>query len=275
MRLSRTIGPSHNVGEADTLAIKTALNRLGLYSIPSYGQTPYPDEAMFDGIKAVQRQLGLWPSGIMRPDGLEHQAITTAMASQQAKGGAGGHGSVHVRAYSQDRDGHLTQVQAHERSAPGSGPDTPVRESPPPMTNPVPGGKIRGTDGYGDGHFGAYRMHGPHEGVDIVVQPGQTIASPTDGTIVRTDVLPYGKGSPYRGIEIKSASGHRIKMFYVTPGLPVGTKVKAGDPIAKAQDISKEYPPNKRGVMTPHVHVEVRNKNGGLIDPAGMVSGSR
>ncbi|MEO5336788.1 MAG: peptidoglycan-binding protein [Magnetospirillum sp. WYHS-4] len=117
MKLSKTVGPSYNVNAADTLEIKRALNRLGFYPIPPYGLTDLPDGAMFDGIEAVQRRLGLPPTGVMRPNGPEHRAIAASLDRQEAAGGAGGPGTVHVQAYSQSRAGHAVQVSAHERGA--------------------------------------------------------------------------------------------------------------------------------------------------------------
>lgn len=64
-------------------------------------------------------------------------------------------------------------------------------------------------------------------------------------------------------------------MFYMIPDVSVGTPIKAGDPVGTAQDVSKKYPPNEVGTMTPHIHVEVRNKKGDLIDPTRIATGSR
>jgi len=52
----------------DVLAVKRALARAGLYQIPRWGFTDFPDEAMFRGIEALQRQLGHpRADGIVRP----------------------------------------------------------------------------------------------------------------------------------------------------------------------------------------------------------------
>jgi murein DD-endopeptidase MepM/ murein hydrolase activator NlpD len=274
MKLSTTIGPSYNVGESDTLEVKRALLALGHYTIPSYGLTPYPDQAMFDGIKAVQRALGLSPTGVMRPDGPEHRAIA---ASLEAEGGAGGPGIVHVRAYSQDRAGHAVQVSAHERGAPGAGANAPVGGSSglPKMENPVHDGTMRQCDGspYGCGHFGARRMRNgkpySHEGVDIAVPPGKPIYSPVAGTIIRNDIDPYGNGK-FQGTSIRTDDGHVVRILYVNSHLRKGTRVEPGTPIGTAQDLSPAYPPVGKTRMTNHVHVEVI-KNGTHVDPTGLL----
>ncbi len=272
MQLTRSIGPGHNMAEVDTLEIKRALHRLGLYAIPSYGLTPYPDRALFDGVQEIQHQLGLRPSGEMRPDGPEHLAINSTLENTECAGGPDD--AVHVKGYSQNREGQTVSVSAYERGAPGMGSNAPVGSSSslPRITNPVEGGIMRGKDGRGEGYFGAKRGHGPHQGVDIVVKPGQVVVSPVNGKVVRTNVRPYGDDSKYGGVEIESEDGHRIKMFYVTPNIPTGTRVKAGEPVGTAQDISQKYPDRGKGPMTPHVHVEVR-KDGEIINPTGSIFG--
>jgi len=142
------------------------------------------------------------------------------------------------------------------------------------MKNPIPGGTLRGKDGWGEGRFGSSRSNHVHRGVDIVVTPGQTVQSPVDGKVVRTEVKPYEDDPSFRGIEIETADGHKVKMFYMKPDISPGTTVKTGDPIGSAQDISKRYPDKGNGPMTPHVHVEVW-KGGMPIDPTGSIFGKR
>ena len=65
-------GPvAHNlaVDERDTVDTKKALARLGHYSVPKWGVTPYPDTAMFEGVKSFQRSQGLAVDGRMSKDG--------------------------------------------------------------------------------------------------------------------------------------------------------------------------------------------------------------
>ncbi len=64
--------------------------------------------------------------------------------------------------------------------------------------------KIR-SDGYGDGRFGASRDQGKrqHEGIDLVVTPGESILSPITGKIVRY-AYPYPDDSRYSGVHIQN-----------------------------------------------------------------------
>lgn len=282
MKLSKTVGPSYDVKAADTLEIKRALNRLGFYPVPSYGLTDMPDQAMFDGIKAVQRRLGLPPTGVMRPDGPEHRAIAASLNRQEAAGGAGGPGPVHVQAYSQNRGGHAVRVSAHERGGPGGGANAPVGGSKlPPMENPVHNGTMRQCDGppYGCGHFGADRKGSdgkirPHLGVDIAVAPGQPVYSPVKGTIEGPPFDPYKPGDRayglYKGVTIRTDDGHLVRIMYINPHVRSGTRVEAGTPLGTAQDLSKGYPPAGKVRMTNHVHVDVK-KDRMPKDPTGML----
>ncbi len=90
MRLSRRVGRDITIEEADTTAIKTGLQRLGFYEEPSYGMTPYPDDGMFEGIKALQTWLGVDATGTIRPGGAEEAARSNVLAD------AGSDGKVHV-----------------------------------------------------------------------------------------------------------------------------------------------------------------------------------
>lgn len=69
LMLKQPFGRNHNVDLDDSLSIKRALNSLGYYQIPRHGLTPYPDEALFKGIKAFQRDSRLRADGIMEPGG--------------------------------------------------------------------------------------------------------------------------------------------------------------------------------------------------------------
>lgn len=70
-----------NTDERDTLQTKAALKKLGYYTTPSYGITPYPDEHMFDGIKAYQRNFGLNVDGVMAKGGETEQSLKQNLAA--------------------------------------------------------------------------------------------------------------------------------------------------------------------------------------------------
>lgn len=67
--LNRSIGPDSTMDLNDVLTTKRALHRIGAMPIPTYGLTPYPDQAMIDGLRTFQRRAGLRVDGVMRPDG--------------------------------------------------------------------------------------------------------------------------------------------------------------------------------------------------------------
>lgn len=124
--------------------------------------------------------------------------------------------------------------------------------------------KIRGCDASGCGHFGAGRGTRLHDGVDIVVIPGETITSPISGKVIKHPYV-YPGDLKFRGIDIENET-YLVRMFYLSPSVAVGLSVNAGQPIGIAQDISKKY----TKPMTIHIHVEVY-ENGKLIDPTNLI----
>ena len=122
------------------------------------------------------------------------------------------------------------------------------------MVNPT-GGKIR-NDKAGVGLFGASRGGRRHRGVDLLCVPGQAVLAPISG-VYRRIAYPYSGNKEYLGVCLQN-SKCEIKLFYVRPFISVGKKIKAGDAIGTAQDISKKY----GGGMKPHIHMEISN-----IDP--------
>lgn len=257
----------------DVLAAKRVLIAAGLYKVPEWGLTSFPDEAMFRGIEALQRRIGqARPDGNVRPDNDTAQA--------------GNGGTIHVNAYEQNRGGHATPVSEHFRGSPGhgngkrgggSGNDLPLLSS--PVDNP----RVRGRDGYGEGHYGANRTdkhNGPlpsHKGVDIVTEPGQVIKSPVTGTMGRP-FDPYrtnpDKKNKLSAIRIETDDGHIVEVLYVdtdATGLKKSDHVIAGQSIGTAQDLSTVYPPKKEGSMTNHVDIRIKDKNGIYKDPTPIL----
>lgn len=120
----------------------------------------------------------------------------------------------------------------------------------------------RETDSYGSGSYGASRDEGKrkHEGQDYVSIPGDPIFAPFDGEYERM-AYPYGDDKRYTGMVFLQYP-YRITVFYVSPKVPTG-KVKAGDIVGFAQDLSPKY----KGI-TNHIHVEIENRLGfGKSDP--------
>ena len=125
--------------------------------------------------------------------------------------------------------------------------------------------KIR-NDGYGYGRFGARRSGHSHNGIDLVVTPGESILSPITGKIVRY-AYPYTDDSRYSGVHIQNDE-YLVKMFYLSPVLAKpGQQVMQGQAIGTAQKISTKYGSG----LIDHVHVEVwLNGTNKAIDPAPL-----
>jgi len=126
--------------------------------------------------------------------------------------------------------------------------------------------KIRGSDPFGSGAYGASRGDRKHEGVDIVTIPGQDIFSPITGKVVRI-AYPYGNDLNYKGLLIENTN-YEVKIFYIAPVANiVGTHVMAGQKVAIAQNISAKH----GAAMINHAHIEVRNKKTKLlINPTNL-----
>jgi murein DD-endopeptidase MepM/ murein hydrolase activator NlpD len=125
--------------------------------------------------------------------------------------------------------------------------------------------KIRGTDSFGSGAFGAKRSNHIHQGIDIVTKVGENILSPISGVVTRFP-SPYGDDLRWSGIEIKNET-FSVKIFYVSTVVSANTVVKSGQKIAVSQNINSKY----GGDMTNHAHLEVRDtKTNKIIDPTNL-----
>jgi hypothetical protein len=123
--------------------------------------------------------------------------------------------------------------------------------------------KSRVRDAYGSGQYGASRDAGvrTHNGIDIIVAPGEKIFSPIKGDIVR-QAMPYRDDPNYKGIVLKGVDdwdGYELKIFYVE-GLFSG-RANETQEIGSAQNLTLRYP-----TITNHIHLEVRYL-GILVDP--------
>jgi len=126
--------------------------------------------------------------------------------------------------------------------------------------------KFRGSDAFGSGAFAASRSGGTrgHNGVDVVTTVGQAILSPITGQVTRI-AYPYSDDKRYTGLEIVN-SDYKVKLFYVSPTVVIGTPVKAGQKIAIAQNIAAKYGTG----MINHVHIEAYDKKGNLLNPTNL-----
>lgn len=123
--------------------------------------------------------------------------------------------------------------------------------------------KSRVRDAYGSGQYGASRDAGvrTHNGIDIIVAPGEKIFSPIKGNIVR-QAMPYRDDPNYKGIVLKGIEqwdGYELKIFYVE-GLFSGEAFESQE-IGSAQNLTLRYPG-----ITNHIHLEVKYQ-GILVDP--------
>lgn len=164
-----------------------------------------------------------------------------------------------------DAEGAVNEDEAENAQA-GTDDDRPTSRSPVP--NPV----MR-NDGEGSGEFGAKRLGGrKHQGIDILVNSGDEVVSPVDGTIDK--IAPAYSDPKYEGLQavtITGDDGLEYKFLYVAPtdaeGNPLIKKddrVSAGDPIGSAQNRGA-YEPN--GKMKDHIHIEIRDESKEIVDP--------
>ena len=222
MRLTRRIGSDTSVTESDTLSVKAALQRLGLYATPRYGMTPYPDEAMIAGLKAVQTRLGREATGSIRPGGPEEAVLGRALADNS---GGGASGVVHVRSYEQSRDGQEVQVSDYVRRAPGNGSGLQVS---------APGGSRGSTRGGGVGPLLDFGLGGVLGGVGSLLDfalegisdAAGSLAELAEGGNVMTDAWASFLGSDalppnLRNVDmsfIQIGEGTRLKAYFPEGG---------------------------------------------------------
>lgn len=124
--------------------------------------------------------------------------------------------------------------------------------------------KLRDCDPFGCGNFGAPRGTRKHNGIDLIVSPGQDIFSPITGKVTRI-AYPYASDLSYKGLEIVNEQ-YKVKIFYINPTVAIPSVVTAGQKIAEAQNIAAKY----GSTMTNHVHFEVRNALNQVIDPTNL-----
>jgi murein DD-endopeptidase MepM/ murein hydrolase activator NlpD len=122
--------------------------------------------------------------------------------------------------------------------------------------------QIRGCNSTGCGSFGASRGGRAHNGIDINFDPDEIVKSPINGVVTRTGFRVYSNSRPeLKGMEIQADSGEIIKLFYVKDWRNPGTRIKKGDYIARAVNMTQYY----SAAMPNHVHIELR-QNGVIQD---------
>jgi len=118
--------------------------------------------------------------------------------------------------------------------------------------------RIRKSDNWGSGYFGAPRGNRPHLGIDLIYSPDEEIRAPFDLTINRVS-YPYAS-SPYSGIAFTTSSGdtnYDGRLWYMLPDFgSIGKSFKRGQIIGVAQQINEKYPG-----MINHVHLQLEKLN--------------
>ena len=110
-----------------------------------------------------------------------------------------------------------------------------------------------------------------HAGVDIVVKDGEPVYAPFDLQFVRI-AYPYKNYPTLEGAEyiVKNVNGvSKMKLFYFSPDKSKKVFQK-GDVIGVAQRVSKKYDHIRKG-MTDHVHFELYDQHGKIVDPTPFV----
>lgn len=136
-----------------------------------------------------------------------------------------------------------------------------------PVVSPL---KIR-TDAAGNGNFNAGRIGHVHQGVDLLVAPGQPVFMPFTGKVVRR-AYPYPNSPEWSGLLIEGLgiwSGFSVKIFYMSPlAGTLGKSLAKGKKIGAAQAIRTKYPNSP--AMQNHIHLELRHGTK-VIDPTEVI----
>ena len=118
--------------------------------------------------------------------------------------------------------------------------------------------KLRGSDAWGSGSYGADRGNRKHRGVDYAAAEGTYILSPCIGLVTKLGTA-YKKDPHWRFVEITDLSGRRHRIFYITPLVHLSQTVTVLDAIGIAQNISLKYQQQDPSIspMVNHVHHEI------------------
>lgn len=122
----------------------------------------------------------------------------------------------------------------------------------------------RQPDAYGSGAWMAPRGTRKHQGIDLVLNPGERLASPVAGQVTRLGYT-YSDDLSYRYVEV-SVRSYRFRFFYLQPLVSVGDAVEVGDVLGIAQDLGTRYPNG----ITNHTHFEIRDAHGAHVDPTPL-----
>ncbi len=116
------------------------------------------------------------------------------------------------------------------------------------------------SDKWGQGHFGAPRGRREHTGQDYLCPPGTLVVSPVSGTVIKHG-YPYADDLSFRYVRVETEDRDIHDVFYVSPSVPVGEKVKECDVIGTSQKLGDRYPD-----IDEHIHHQIKI-NGNYVDP--------
>ena len=115
----------------------------------------------------------------------------------------------------------------------------------------------REQDGWGNGEYGAPRGDRKHKGIDYAVGVHPLV----EGVVTKIG-YPYGDDLFFRYVEVTDEKDYRWRYFYLEPKVSVGDKVCQNTLIGTLQGLGGRY-----DKITPHVHLEVKDKNGNYFNP--------
>lgn len=79
------LAQNSNAHPWDVVKIKSLLQALGHYEAPDWGLSEFPDRALFDAIRAFQKELGLRVDGVLKPQGETQMALAGAVSQDQSR----------------------------------------------------------------------------------------------------------------------------------------------------------------------------------------------
>lgn len=124
---------------------------------------------------------------------------------------------------------------------------------------------VRACDKWGCGYFGASRGNRTHNGVDLACYKGSVVLALKAGLVTKIG-YPYDPNDKKKGhlryVEVLTGEGEHMRYFYICPSVRVNEMVDVNDEIGTAQGLLSIYPE-----ITDHIHFEVKNANGDILDP--------
>jgi murein DD-endopeptidase MepM/ murein hydrolase activator NlpD len=129
--------------------------------------------------------------------------------------------------------------------------------------------RLRGDDDWGSGRYKAPRGNRRHNGIDVVISPGDIIESLTYGVVTKIgwcySVAKHPEKEHLRYVQV-TLDGNDFRYFYTEALVAQGDKIKPGDSLGIAHDLQPFYPG-----ITDHYHFEIIDANGEYADPAEMI----